>query len=310
MPSAPAAEASPRDLERASARCREIVVARAKNFAYAFIFLPPEKRRALDAIYAFCRVADDHADEDSLPIPERRARLESLRARLFRALPRPGDASVPPPAVASADEDLLMLALARAARVFSVRRDDLDLVIEGCLQDLTVTRYATWKDLAGYCHLVAGAVGLACLEVFEHLPGEGARGPADELGLAMQLTNIVRDVAEDSARDRVYLPAEDLARFQVTEAELKAGKMTGGVRELLRFEVARARELFLSCERLCALIPDRRARACPRTLAALYRALLDEIERRDHDVFSRRVSLSGPRKLSLALGGLARSFVG
>ena len=309
MPSAPAAEASPLELERAWARCHEIVVARAKNFAYAFIFLPPDKRRALDAIYAFCRVADDHADEDSLPIPERRARLEGLRARLFRALPKPLEAPPPEPP-ANPDEDLLLLALAWAARTFHVRRDDLDLVVAGCLQDLTVTRYETWKALEGYCHQVAGAVGLACLEVFEHLPGDAAREPADELGLAMQLTNIVRDVAEDSARDRVYLPAEDLARFSVSEAELKRGELTPGVRALLAFEVARARELFGSTERLCRLIPERRARACPRTLAALYRALLGEIERRDYDVFSRRASLSAPRKLSLALGGLVRSFVG
>ena len=309
MPAASATEANPDQLERAWARCREIVVARAKNFAYAFIFLPVEKRRALDAIYAFCRVADDHADEDALPVAERRARLEALRARLFRALPEAGETPPPEPA-ANADEDLLMLAVAQAARAFRVRRSDLDDVIAGCLQDLSVTRYATWKDLAGYCHLVAGAVGLACVEVFGHGPGEGHREPANELGLAMQLTNIVRDVAEDSARDRVYLPAEDLARFSVREEEVLGGQLTKGVRELLAFEVARARELFRSTERLCPLIPDRRARACPRTLAALYRALLDEIERREFDVFSRRASLSAPRKLSLAFGGLVRSFVG
>jgi phytoene synthase len=309
MPSAPATEPATQDLERAWSHCRSIVVSRAKNFAYAFVFLPLEKRRALDAIYAFCRVADDHADEDGIPLDERRARLEALRARLHRALPEPGEAPPPPPRPSEL-EDLLMVALVRAARTFSVRRRDLEAVVDGCVQDLTVTRYATWNALEGYCAKVAGAVGLACLEVFGHLPGDEARAHANELGLAMQLTNIVRDIAEDSARDRVYLPAEDLARFRVGEAEILRGELTPAVRELLKFEVARARELFGSTERLCPLIPDRRARACPRTLAALYRALLDEIERRDYDVFSRRASLSSGRKLGLAITGLVRSFVG
>jgi phytoene synthase len=293
-------------IERAWARCHAIVKARAKNFAYAFLFLPEEKRRALDAIYAYCRIADDHADEDARPLDERRARLEALRARLRRALPRPGEAALAPPA--DEDEDLVLLAVARAAERFQVKRDDLELVIDGCVQDLSVVRYATWADLRDYCFKVASAVGLACLEVFEY---DGpAREPGVDLGLAMQLTNIVRDVTEDSARGRIYLPLEDLARFGVAERELLAGAHTPAVRSLLAFEAKRARELFASAERLYPLVRDRRARACPRTLAALYLALLGEIERRDFDVFQAKVSLGGTTKLRLAFGGLVRSFVG
>ncbi|HZU99189.1 MAG TPA: phytoene/squalene synthase family protein [Planctomycetota bacterium] len=294
------------ELDRAWARCHEIVRARAKNFAYAFIFLPEEKRRALDAVYAFCRIADDHADEESRPLDERRRRLESLRARLHRTLPREGDAKGE--VVADPDEDLVLLAVGESAKRFGVSRDDLELVIDGCIQDLTVARYATWTDLRDYCFKVASAVGLACLEVFGH---EGdAREPGIDLGLAMQLTNIVRDVTEDSARGRIYLPLEDLARFGVSERALLAGERTPETRALLAFEGRRARELFASAERLYTLIPDRRARACPRTLAALYLALLDEIERRDFDVFGARASLRGTTKLRLALGGIVRSFVG
>ncbi len=296
----------PATLERAYERCHAIVKARARNFAYAFIFLTEEKRRALDAIYAFCRVADDHADEDARPIEERRVRLEALRARLRRALPRPGE-EVPAPA-ADPEEDLLLVALARSAERFHVKRDDLELVIDGCLQDLTVTRYKTWDDLRAYCFQVASAVGLACLEVFEY--EGGAREPGIDLGLAMQLTNIVRDVTEDAARARIYLPLEDLERFKVTEREILEGTRSPAVRELLAFEAQRARSLFASAERLYPLITDRRARACPRTLAALYLALLDEIERRDFDVFGERVSLGGGTKLRLAFSGLVRSLVG
>lgn len=293
-------------LNRAFARCHEIVKARAKNFAYAFIFLPEEKRRALDAIYAFCRIADDHADEESRPLDERRRRLESLRARLHRALPREGNAGGEP--IPDEDEDQVLLAVAHSAQRFRVKREDLELVIDGCVQDLTVTRYSSWDDLREYCFKVASAVGLACLEVFEY--SGAAREPAVDLGLAMQLTNIVRDVTEDAQRARIYLPGGDLAHFGVSESELLRGEKTPAVRDLLAFEAKRARELFASAERLYPLIPDRRARACPRTLASLYVALLDEIERRDFDVFSSRASLKGATKLRLAMGGLVRSFVG
>jgi len=296
----------PATLELAHERCRAIVQARAKNFAYAFVFLPEEKRRALDAVYAFCRVADDHADEETRAVDERRTRLEALRSRLHRALPREGERAPEPPP--DPDEDLILLAVARAASRYHVKRDDLDLVIEGCIQDLSVTRYPTWSDLREYCFKVASAVGLACLEVFEY---EGpAREPAIDLGLAMQLTNIVRDVVEDASRQRIYLPLEDLARFSVAERDLLAGTRTPAVRELLAFEARRARELFASAERLYALIPDRRARACPRTLASLYLALLDEIERRDFDVFTARATLRGTTKLRLAFSGIVRSLVG
>ncbi len=294
-------------LDEAYARCRAIVKARAKNFAYAFIFLTDEKRRALDAVYAFCRIADDLADEESRPLDERRRRLDVLRARLHRSMPRAGEAPAEP--IADAEEDQVLQAVAHSAQRFPIKREDLELVIDGCVQDLTVTRYSTWNDLREYCFKVASAVGLACLEVFEH-SGEGAREPAIDLGLAMQLTNIVRDVTEDAARDRIYLPQSDLAHFGVSEAELLRGERTAGVRDLLAFEAKRARELFASAERLYPLIPDRRARACPRTLASLYGALLDEIERRDFDVFTSRTSLRGTTKLRLAMGGLVRSFVG
>ncbi|MCO5167461.1 MAG: phytoene/squalene synthase family protein [Planctomycetes bacterium] len=296
-------------LDEAHAHCRAVVAARAKNFSYAFLLLPPARRRGLEAIYAYCRVADDLADDDGLTTEERARRLADLRARLRRALPRPGEAPPPAPAADDPALDLLMTALADTAGRYGVSRDDLDLVAQGCEQDLTVTRYETWDDLRGYCYLVASAVGLACLPVFG-LRGdlEAARPFAEDLGLAMQLTNIIRDVQEDLARDRVYLPQAELRRFGVTEEALREGRVDGTWRAFCAFQVARARLLFRSGARLAPLV-RRRSRVCPLALAALYDAVLDEVERAGYDVFSRRVSLGPARKLGLLGLSFGRGLV-
>lgn len=297
--------------EAAYAHCRAVVAARAKNFLYAFLPLPEPRRRGLEAIYAYCRVADDLADDDGLTVEARAKGLADLRKRLRRALPLPGDVAEEPPPP-HPEQDLLFVALAHTARTYGVAREDLDLVAVGCEQDLTVTRYATWKELERYCYLVASAVGLACLPVFG-VTGDRAlaREEAIALGLAMQLTNIVRDVTEDLARDRVYLPQEDLGRFGVGEQALRdlaAGKAgpeaAGAWRALCAFEVERARGLFVVGARLAPRV-ERRSRVCPLALASLYGALLDRIEARGFDVFTERASLGAARKLSimgLALG--------
>ncbi len=297
-------------LEDAYARCRAIVAARAANFSYAFMALPFERRRGLEAIYAYCRVADDFADEDGLPIEERAQRLEDLRLRLRLALPAPGEVLPERPA-GDAMLDPLLTALTHTAARFGVSRADLDDVAVGCVQDLTVTRYATWAELERYCYLVASAVGLACVPVFglrNPASAAAARGPAIALGLAMQLTNIVRDVTEDLARDRVYLPREDLERFGVTEEAMRAGRVDGPWRALCAFQVERARALFREGAKLVPFV-ERRSRACPLALAAIYTALLDEIERRGFDVFSGRVSLGAARKLSLLGLSLGRGLL-
>lgn len=283
----------------AYAHCRAVVAARAKNFSYAFMLLPPARRRALEAIYAYCRVADDLADDDGLATDERARLLADLRARLERALGPGGPAP----------DDLLMIALRDAALRYGVSKDDLDLVAKGCVQDLTVTRYETWDALRDYCYLVASAVGLACVPVFG-LTGdlEAARPFAVDLGLAMQLTNIIRDVQEDLARDRVYLPLVELRRFGVTEEQLRLGRVDDAWRAFCAFQVARARLLFASGERLAPLV-RRRSRVCPLALAALYRAILDEVERAGYDVFSARISLGPAKKLGLLGLSFGRGLV-
>lgn len=193
----------------------------------------------------------------------------------------------------------MFLALSDTARRFGVARDNLDLIAQGCEQDLAVTRYATWEELRGYCYQVASAVGLACLDVFGFKGDrQAAREAAVDLGLAMQLTNILRDVAEDLDRDRVYLPQEDLERFGVSEEQLAEGRSDAAWRALCAFEVERARALSRSGSRLIPHV-RRRSRICPVALASIYGTLLDAIEARGHDVFRERVSLSGRRKLSL-----------
>lgn len=305
----------PAALDEAYAHCRQVVAARAKNFLYAFLLLPPERRRALEAIYAYCRVADDFADDDALPLEVRARNLKDLRARLRLHIPQPGD---PAPAEDPALRDLgpedpqvtqILIALGDTARRFGVSRDDLDLVAVGCEQDLTVTRYETFADLHRYCYMVASAVGLACLSVFG-VKGDlaEARALAEDLGIAMQLTNIVRDVREDIERDRVYLPQEDLRRFGVSEESLRLGRADEAWRACAAFQVQRAREYFARGRQLVPRV-DRSARVCPLALASIYTALLDAIEGARYDVFSARVSLSAARKLALMGTSLGRAVL-
>ncbi len=277
------------DLQAAYRHCEAVVREQAGNFRYSFPFLPAEKKRAICAVYAFCRMADDIGD-GPLPAPEKQARLDEISARL-RAAP----------------EGPVFTALADAARRFAIPLQRFDDLLAGVRQDLTVARYPTYAELERYCDLVASSVGLMCLQIFTYAD-PAARTHAVALGRAMQLSNILRDVKEDAARGRVYLPAEDLARFRVSEEDILAGRMSDSMRELLRFEAERARALFERSRGLLALVP-RHARSCPAILAKLYGGILDRIERAGFNVFNGRASLSGPRKAWISLTGLVGSLV-
>ncbi|MGE0707047.1 MAG: phytoene/squalene synthase family protein [Planctomycetota bacterium] len=292
------------DLERAYQHCHEVVAARAKNFVYSFWLLPPARRRGLEAIYAYCRLADDFADDDALPTEERARLLADLRARLRAALPQDGDP--PPPALAPSPElDPVMLALGDTAARFGVRRHDLDQVAVGCEQDLVKARYANWGELRDYCYLVASCVGLGCLDVFGYRgEPERARALATDLGLAMQLTNVIRDVREDLERDRIYLPMDELQAHGVSEEALRAGRVDDAWRGFCRAQVQRARDLFAQAAPLTALV-QRRSRICPIALATIYQAVLRQVEANDYDVFSRRASLGSGRKLALLGNAMA-----
>jgi phytoene synthase len=264
------------------------------NFYYAFRLLPREKREAIYALYAFCRVVDDCVDEVEGEGAAGLARWAAEVDCCYRGRP-----------TTPLGEDL-----ARALARFPIRRETLAEIVEGCRMDLTISRYATYAELEVYCRRVASAAGLASIEVF------GYRNPATpdfalHLGLALQLTNILRDVAADAARGRLYLPLEDLARFQVSEGELFALARTNGtpsrdgVGALMAFEAERARGHYRRAQE--ALAPEDRGSlrsAC--VMGAIYRRLLGELERRGLPIGGPRVRLSSATKLVIA----ARALLG
>ena len=279
-------------LAAAYRECTRRTRAAKSNFYYAFLTLPTYKRRSIYAIYAFCREADDIADS-SAPLAEKRDKLAALRARLHAVAsghPSPG----------------VDLALADTIARFSIDPQDLAAIIDGVEMDLTVSRYPTFDELSKYCYRVASAVGLAVLPVLAGGPvTDETRARGIDLGIGLQVANIVRDVKEDADRDRIYLPQEDLTRFGVTEDEILSGTMSDRMRDLLAFEAGRARDLIKRGFKLIPALP-RHARPFPLFLGRVYGAILDRIEACGYDVFSGRVSLTKFEKGSL----LAHTFVG
>jgi phytoene synthase len=271
------------DLDAAYSACASMTRAASTNFYYAFLTLPHDKRRAIYATYAFCRLCDDIVDE-----PERRAgaavELQEAKESLRSAYD--GNPS-----------GHIWTALADARERFGIDREHFAAVIEGCEMDLTKTRYETFDELVEYCKRVASAVGLVCIEVCGY-DDPRAVGYAVELGIAMQLTNVIRDVAEDAENGRIYLPQEDLEKFGYTEADLMGQVVNDNLRSLIKFEVDRARTYFDRGRRLFPLL-DRRSRACPQAMAEVYVSLLDHVVAADYDVISQRVSLSGRAKLAM-----------
>jgi len=262
------------------------------SFYYAFRVLPARKRRAIYALYSFCRTVDDCVDE---PGGEREAGLRRWAEEVRRCYE--GNPSTE-----------LGRDLAEALFEFPIPRACFEDIIAGCRMDLTTQRYPTFADLRVYCERVASAVGLAAIEIFEYTDPR-TRKYAVELGVALQLTNILRDVTADAERGRIYLPQADLARFGLAEAELLAaadgGAVSPAVRELLAFQGVRARAHFALARDLLPAA-DRKAMAPAEIMAAVYAALLDEIVRRGYPLGG-RIELSRPRKAWIALRALVRS---
>ncbi|MFD8009846.1 presqualene diphosphate synthase HpnD [Streptomyces sp. NPDC058955] len=286
-------------VQAAYSYCEAVTGQQARNFAYGIRLLPTDKRQAMSALYAFSRRVDDIGDGPLAP-EEKHERLEATRSLLDRV--RKGD-------VAEDDTDPVGVALADSARRFPIPLEGLDELIDGVLMDVRGATYRTWDDLKVYCRCVAGAIGRLSLGVFGTQPGaaeaDRAAEYADTLGLALQLTNILRDVREDAGNGRTYLPADDLARFGCEDgfgaAALPAGADFAG---LVHFEVRRARALFAEGYRLLPLL-DRRSGACVAAMAGIYRRLLDRIERDPDAVLRGRVSLPGPEKAYVAVRGLS-----
>lgn len=266
--------------------CREITKAEARNFYFGFVLLPPDRRAAIYAAYAFSRRADDSVDgTDSMD--EKLAAVSARRAELdacYRGTPDPSD--------------LVLVALADTVRRYGIPRRHLDALLDGVEMDLTERRYASWDELEHYCDRVAGAVGIVSLYIFG-FRDDAAPKHARDLGVGMQIVNIMRDVLEDAERDRIYLPGDEMAAHGVREEQLRAGKTSEGFRGLMAQQAERAHEYIERGERLLPLL-DRRARMCVAMLSGLYREILSDIEAGGYDVvLDRRVSLSTGRKLGL-----------
>ena len=262
------------------------------SFYYAFRVLPRDKRDAIYALYSFCRVVDDCVDEEGGEgEPGLRRWLEEAH-RCYAGRP----------------ETELGQDLALALHQFPIPRSCFEDIVAGCRMDLTVRRYATFADLRVYCERVASSVGLASIEIFGY-EDMRTRDYAVELGVALQLTNILRDVAADACRGRLYLPLEDLARFGLTEQEVldaaNGGPAPGRLPDLLRFQAERAREQYVHA---AALLPaaDRKAMVPAEIMSAVYRATLEKVVKRGFPLGDARVGLSRPRKAWIAARTLLR----
>lgn len=271
------------------------------NFYYSFLVLPAEKRRAIVAVWDFCRAVDDAVDEAPAALADAdpqsaRSQLACWRAELAACY---GD---------GATRTAQGAGLVPFIRRFGLPRDAFETVIDGVAMDLEQTRYPTFEDLRGYCMRVASAVGRLCIEIFGYSDPR-TRQYAIDLGIALQLTNIVRDVGTDLARGRIYLPLEDLARYGCTEDDLRAGVVSERVRSLMAHECGRARKYYEKAERELPRV-DRRRMVAARIMAGIYHGILDRIESSGYAVFGGKVRVPRPRRAVIAAAVWMRAVCG
>ena len=264
--------------------CQQKTAQSGSSFYYSFLFLPPERRRAITALYAFCREVDDTVDEatDQSVARIKLAWWRGEVAQMYAATPT----------------HPVMLALQPHIQPYDLKQEHLQAIIDGMEMDLDQSRYLDYPNLKKYCWHVAGVVGILSASIF------GVTNPstlqyAETLGLAFQLTNIIRDVGEDARKGRIYLPIDELQKFNVTAADLLNARHSEKFEALMQFQAARAQQLY---DDAFALLPkeDRRAQRPGLMMAAIYRTLLDEIERDGFHVLSQKISLTPLRKLWLA----------
>ena len=261
-------------------------MARDTSFSYSFLVLPAAQRRGIGVVWDFCRAVDDAVDE--APDPETAAReVVKWREEVARMF---GDAT---PVTPQAQQ------LKPCISMFSMTRQPFDDLVDGVEMDLRRSRYDTFDELTGYCRRVASAVGMMCIEVFGCRDSR-SREYAFNLGLALQITNIIRDIKADLQQGRVYLPQEDLARFGVTEEALAAGVTTGAVKKLLAFECQRARQFYAAAAQAMPHAESRKLVAAE-IMGGIYFEILQRIERRDYDVFTERVRVPKLQRARIAL---------
>ena len=300
----PMTKAAPLQLRAAYAVCRSITRASAKNFYYGFLALPRRKRDALCAVYAFMRQVDDISDNPEIPEADKRAKLEVWMEALHAV-----DAG-------TLTDDPVLLALTDAKQRFKIPVHLLEKLVYGTTMDIDfgadqphaegepAVIYRTFEELYQYCYHVASVVGLVCICIF------GYRDPraeklAERTGIAFQLTNIIRDVKEDAAMGRIYLPAADLKQFQVTAAQIAAGPDLATIKPLLALEADRAREFYKSGHELLDYLDDD-SRPAMWTLLEIYSRLLEKIAKQDYNVFGEKVRLTTGEKLKVLTKGMLK----
>jgi phytoene synthase len=295
-------------LEDSYAQCIEVTKERAKNFHFAFTVLPKERYRGICALYAYTRTADDLSDDESDP----KKALENSRAwRVAFDNALSGNFTAPPvlcaPGMKAQAPLGILPAVADTMARYKIPTVYMHDLITGTEMDANKKRYEKWDDSYLYCYRVASVIGMMTIHVFG-FENPRAIPMAEKTGIAFQMTNILRDLVEDAGRDRIYLPLEDLRVHDISEAELLGGKDSPKLRKLVKFEVERTKVFYEQGRELVPLIA-KESRDALGSLVAIYRRLLDEIERRDYDVFSERVSLSKAEKLKLAAGFAWKKFL-
>ena len=264
--------------------CQEKTARSGTSFYYSFLFLPPERRRAITALYAFCREVDDVVDEVTDPALAR-TKLAWWRTEIgatFTGTP----------------QHPVALALRPVVTAYRLPEEHFQTVIDGMAMDLERNRYLDFAELERYCHCVAGVVGLMSAEIFGYV-NPATRQYARDLGIAFQLTNIIRDVGEDARRGRIYLPQDELAAHGVTATDVLKGQTSDAMTGLVKDQLVRARRWYA---RALEALPaeDRKAQRSGIVMASIYRALLEEIERDGYRVLDRRIALTPLRKLWIA----------
>lgn len=278
----------------AQAYCIELTKKSGSNFYYSFLFLPKARRNAMYTIYAFCKAVDSAVDEPP-PGSDPKEELRRWRAELEEVY---GGSPTWP----------IMISLAHHVKRLSIPKAYFDELIKGVEMDLVTTRYRTFEELSLYCYRVASVVGLICLHVFGPTSAH-AQDYAVDLGMAFQLTNIMRDLGTDAEQGRIYLPQEDLAQFGYSETDLLQRHNNPQLRELVHFEAKRARAYYGKAQAALDGLPksDRRALSVAEIMRAVYSRILERIDRPDHAVFGPRVRLSTSHRLALAAGVWFRS---
>ncbi len=282
-------------LDESYMQCVNVTKERAANFHFAFKVLPEPRYRGICALYAFSRLADDISDDEA-DLEKARENTRAWRAMFDKALV--GDTSAHP----------ILPAVADTMRRYTIPPVYMHELLAGTEMDSDKNRYEKWDDTYLYCYRVASVIGMMTIHVFG-FTGEQAIPLAEKTGIAFQMTNILRDLAEDAGRNRIYLPLEDLRALNVSEEELIASKDSPKLRALVKFELERTKKFYEAGRELVPLIVPESRNALG-SLVAIYQRLLLEIERREYDVWTERVSLSTAEKLKLAAGFAWKQFLG